>query len=882
VNSEGNTFSPQLPEHFGEADKLYGPHPEFSASLRKIAHHIVGGGAPMTFALYGNWGAGKSTALAYLQGIIRQDDPAITFSWCQAPLWARYEDERSALALQILRGVERGIPAAVADTLAPLLSIDLKHGAASADPDNYDLSASIALLKVLQSVPNAPPVVEQWIHRYITRNSPVRHVVILDDLDRCDLEFVARLLRAMNHWTTQYGEDGEERRASIYFILACREDFLISSQANGEVGDPRQSLEKYIHVAVSIPVLLNRPGEAAGYLHRLVAQLSGIPEEARARLIAMLETSARAYPDGLLAPLLRVVNHAATPRAVKTRLNLLLTEVDYAQLGDDTLVKEWVFKAFWPDCWFRQYRALLPQPASGASRPSYDAPEPAGGSGAKGAESEHLADLLWERFRPVQAVGERLKNLLDMSDEALREAFAHVGAEVRADLTDVTPQLAIYLASDPAWPGQPLLPGAGAARGGGLVPPAGQDQARRSEADKPHGAESRPGGGDRLPREAHQADASHSDAPQEAEAAPLPPGAALPTDPNDQIFYFYLAADTAEDHGDYAAVAENLSRLVELARALGPDTSRGATVGNAALIAERVGLRDMALELHQLARAAQPEHYNIMQNYIDFILDEQITSEYPEARRLYEVLLTAGQAHRPFRTLIIGLRLDAATGEPIPDVAERRQQVLTGLRQEPTTLRLFDIIKIPPDVLGYDTLREAGQIVAERTAEPGTRARAMQVVAAALGRSDNPVHEREVVDMVRWQMKVGIACVGGDQIYANSLYTLALQLGSLGYRSAATLVYAEAYALVPGDADYRRSLASSLERMGRNEDATGVLLGQRPDVSDLEPEDLPALLSTGDGTERWWERLAPEPGRPCPTRLGWLTPPMPDGDPGGH
>src|SRR5215469_14630670 len=269
MTDEGNTFSPQLPESFEYSATLYESHREFRTGLEKIASHIAAGGAPMTFALYGAWGAGKSTALAYLQGLIHERDPKTTFSWCQAPLWARYEDERSALALQILRGVERGIPRTVADMLARLLKYEMGVSSGQSEPDDYDLAASLALLNVLGNIPNAPPVIEEWIRRYITRSGPIRHVVVLDDLDRCQPDFVARLLKATNHWTSEIrhvNDAHEQFDASIYFVLACREDFLVSSQAQEEVKDPKQSLEKYVHVAVSIPTLLARPADAAAYL----------------------------------------------------------------------------------------------------------------------------------------------------------------------------------------------------------------------------------------------------------------------------------------------------------------------------------------------------------------------------------------------------------------------------------------------------------------------------------------------------------------------------------------------------------------------------------------------------------------------------------------
>jgi tetratricopeptide (TPR) repeat protein len=853
MTEEGNAFSPQLPESFEYSAALYESHREFRASLEKIAGHIISGGAPMSFALYGAWGAGKSTALAYLQGLIQERDAKVTFSWCQAPLWARYEDERSALALQILRGVERGIPASVADMLARLLKFDVGVASGQSDSDDYDLAASLALLNVLRNIPNAPPVIEEWIRRYITRSGAVRHVVVLDDLDRCPPDFVARLLKATNYWTTDVkhiNESGEHHGASIYFVLACREDFLVSSQLQEEVKDPRQSLEKYVHVTVSLPTLLSRPADAATYLRMLVGHLNGLPAAARDQLTMMIDASERNYPNGLLAPLLRVGGSPSTPRAVKTRLNLVLTEIDTERLEDNTLVKEWIIKAFWPDFWANQYRALVTE---------WQHVEQRAESRSKNVLSEYLS----ERFEPIQAVGSRLMGLLDMPDESITEAFRHVGAELRADLTDVKPQLAIYLASDPPWPTRASRPASS------RFAPDGRSLTRQSDAEKPQRTESdeHQPSADLVPPNVDVADPSRSTGNPDPAS-----GGQMPADPNDQIFLFYLAADSAENRRDRDAVEENLSQLLGVARWLGTATTRATDIGNAALLADRMGLPEIALELHQFAVAARPGHINIAQNYIDFILDQSLTDKYAEARRLYHQVLT-GSPEQQFRTLIIGMRLDGTSKQPAADLAERREKLQAMLAEDPRFIRFFDIAKIPSSILGYDTMRSVTKIFIEHSPPDSQRSRALQVLGAVLGRSNNPVHEREVTDLTRWLISVGISCDSGGDLYAADLYNLGLQLGSLGYRRAATLLYAEAHQLNPADADIRRSLASSLERMGRNEDATAVLVGQSPNLKDVESEEIPDFLSAQDDTDRWWERLGIKERAPCPTNLTWLITP---------
>ncbi len=125
---------------------------------------------------------------------------------------------------------------------------------------------------------------------------------------------------------------------------------------------------------------------------------------------------------------------------------------------------------------------------------------------------------------------------------------------------------------------------------------------------------------------------------------------------------------------------------------------------------------------------------------------------------------------------MIGLRLDVATQNSVPDLRERLEKFLSMLVTEPSINRLIDLASIPGSVIGYDTLRSACKIVAENATDIGDRVTSLRVFVAALGRSRDAVHEREVVDAARWMVTAGLACQGNDGIYANTLFNLAVQL----------------------------------------------------------------------------------------------------------
>src|SRR5262249_42032314 len=131
------------------------------------------------------------------------------------------------------------------------------------------LRRAVNFFDVTTSMP-AAPILEQWMRDTAVRvtneangpassGRPRAHIVMIDDLDRCDLAFTVQLLAAMTYWQTAPG-------FSIFFIVAADIDHLLDALTEHlprGAQNPAQALEKYIHLAVNMPGFLENIDEVS-------------------------------------------------------------------------------------------------------------------------------------------------------------------------------------------------------------------------------------------------------------------------------------------------------------------------------------------------------------------------------------------------------------------------------------------------------------------------------------------------------------------------------------------------------------------------------------------------------------------------------------------
>ncbi|MCU7824792.1 KAP family NTPase [Kitasatospora sp. DSM 101779] len=842
-------FVAQIPARL--TDDILFEQKDFRTSLESVASHIArpcASGAPsppMVFALYGRWGAGKSTALRVLEQMVEEKVEAANASdrfsrtWYEAPLWERVEDVRASLAYEIVNGLTEGDPTLLSEYLYIIAGMESNSPLIMPNdvPLRSSLQGAMVFQRILQSYSNAPPLLEQWMRQCADRmvadrlsetgpgpgregsHSQRVHVVLVDDLDRCRKGFTADLLAAITQWLSP-------NQQNLFFVMAASREHLVESVREHLLLGPRypeQALEKYVHLGVEVPTLLSSPGDVAEYLIGLTKKIPSVSGdgdlgERFKELEQFLAESGRRYPNCLLAPLLKVdVN--LTPRSAKHRFNTFLAQFK-PQPGvplSPADVKQWVMRAFWPNFWWRYSWSLNLQAQT---------------TGPEQREQLRQVNQLTEQVDQLIDLGRAISGLWELGDTELWPALKTLADQRGADLTDVDPQLLLYINAAPAWQPPP--------------PPPLQDD---GESDGGGGRGGEGGAG------WHGLQGMHTsvDATRLGSNVNEPAGSL-----ENQAFLLYLKANQAEDDGRLEQARAALEEIRQLTQQTDFPSHAAATVGNSALIAARVAGQELALQLHRAAMRLAPGHYNIMQNYADFVLKRKISDEYSVVDETLRRLLNEGAHHRPERTQALVFRFARVRNHPIPEdqIDAEVRRILTGIDSNPSLGNLYEAIDTLVELDQPEAVREAARRVAEAARSDHVRYAALRFFADSLA-SDQA---RQASDVYRFLLSTGLACLPDSDMDGVN-HNLAVSLSQLKYMNIAAMLWEDVYRNSPHDDTVRRSFAIHLNDMNRQAAAEAVLLGQELDPLGLEPEALPDRLDPD--TEAWWEQLDHTPHAPC-------------------
>jgi hypothetical protein len=275
------------------------------------------GSGPLTFAVHGRWGSGKTS---FIKMILKQSrENLVTLAVpqeCLIECWyhaAAYDGSRlsprATLAMQILLAlVSEDRVAAVrlfareidqAD-LDDFLRDDCGNGSRNEKISGYLESIAIRLADLVGF--------DQIIRAELEGNGDINIgkqkslVVVIDDLDRCSAEFVSSILETIQQWNNV---------DNLFFVLAADHDVLNHAIANryGSFGiraSAEVALEKYIQHSIEIPEL--SPDQLIYFVREL---LKPYDQDSTAQALAE-------HAD-ILAAGIRV----RTPRGVKRCLNTI-------------------------------------------------------------------------------------------------------------------------------------------------------------------------------------------------------------------------------------------------------------------------------------------------------------------------------------------------------------------------------------------------------------------------------------------------------------------------------------------------------------------------------------------------------------------------------
>ncbi|RZU50130.1 KAP-like P-loop domain-containing protein [Krasilnikovia cinnamomea] len=804
-----------------EDDVLFSTRPDFVHNLRSIAEHIVTASraprpSPMIFGLYGKWGAGKSSALRLVEDLVReaaeQAGVSVFISEFDAPLWEQHNNVRASLALQILLSSPDVLTRAT-DLLSELRPADAGSLLAN-NGAQWDLQSSIKFLDALARYEGAPPMLEHWLREMIGRGRdndegrPI-HVIFIDDLDRCSAEFTVQLLVATNYWVSARG-------AGIYFVLAANRAHLLESlqQSTFPLGprSPAEALEKYVHLGFEVPDMLTNSREISAFLSQLLeTAVSSVDRQRIGELQRLLELEPMDHPlDSVFAPVLHSADGRTTPRAVKYRLNTFLAEFRPQPQVELTpeLVKRWILKAFWPDFWWRM---IWP--------------------------AETLDEVSASRVTTLRTIGRKLTPLWGMEGESLRQPFEHLADAEGLILNPLDdPAVAIYLAAEPAW-----------------EPP----RAQQADADK-LGSESGSAGETRstdVPtldaRDLEPVDQRTPVSDRDVDAGNLP------HDPQNRLIMSYMLARQEEESDPSEALAKTRD-VLQIARGIHDLSGVSGTVGNAALIAERLDDVDLAIDLHRLAIHASPDRENLNLNFVQCILVSERTSYLKEAGEAVERALALPDRQQEFRARTLALRVRLALQDGLSDIASDFETLRIALTRDPNPSDLGRLLGVTKKkhlrwLMNLDALHKTCQTVFSACGTDAERFRTLKLLADTLFQwGENLETETDAARLLLYLLRTGTMARFGEP--ANAEKDIAYVLGRLGYKNAALAIYLDVYAVLAANNWLRRTLALNLNDRGYGKAAAGALLGQELPKIPIESEALPVDLL--DPTGQWWDNLS--------------------------
>lgn len=318
---------------------------------------------------------------------------------------------------------------------------------------------------------------------------------------------------------------------------------------------------------------------------------------------------------------------------------------------------------------------------------------------------------------------------------------------------------------------------------------------------------------------------------------------------------------------DGPKLRDSIARLRRDLRSTTPSSSvagLAASVGNAALRASEAGDLETAYEFHKWARAADPSHVNVLQNYVDFLINEvKQPNVVAEAKPLVEKLETEYGDWKPLRTAVLRLQLSDLSGEA-PGEEQRQFEAkllgfVSGQGGEPV-VTAGDLI-LPVSVLikmsRVDYAREVVQRALEVLTDAEECYKLIRVFADSCAQLPD---DKEALDIYDFLLSVGsmdgIAKLSDPTITisvdADLLHNYATVLYNNDYDRAAGIAWALAYHAKPDDLTIRRTF-SQWALMSRRDGALAQAIQEGKEISALlSTTSLEGLPESFSKMKAWW------------------------------
>jgi KAP family P-loop domain len=781
----------------------------------------------ITFAIHGDWGAGKSS----FQEMIKDRAKQIEVTSKETPSRLKFceyiassyvsldADVRTTLAMQVLTVLANGDCLKVLEYFKST-SFQETKGKSSSDPrsaqQNVDLQNLATYLSRLVHFPNllSDALEGRGIIRPFGEGVPGVLIIIIDDLDRCPLETITEVLSITQQWG---------KVNNLFFILAVKQDILLEAIKNKEQKnasfDPDYALEKYIQHAVTLPSLdANRLEK---YVESLLKSYYEDDEVSKIILdnVIYLEKGLR----------------YKTPRAVKRCLNTIRphiqSQINYgnSSRSDDykRKMKEHILHYSWREFYTNYFEKSF-----------------------KTSENRLTSGEIWRELELacIEYVKEyNLKKYFD--EEKLDLLLDRIKDRYRDPLfpKPLDRDLVKYLATPPYWGGSwdDTLTDKD---NNNPTSPVINNSTKDKNEDSNHSKNSDEEGNKNTNFFTKSLLVNSKVSNVDLEFVRL---------------YNAHRIKIGQDDPDVEAAMDYALKAAQLVEGNFDSipSHRADEVGNLALKAESFEFIPFADAMFQLALKLKNNHPQNMQNYVSFIADEKYSLRYKDA---LEILADIEKNHSDFKpevTFKLKAQIAHLTGKETPITDEVMKSLLNKIDSDPSNLDLWNSgMSIALQVKNYDLLVS----ITKKTLKPEfaisnsyiyLRIRAL---ADALGSLKDPsIAKDEAMQLYH------LLLLNKDTLNLSSIRLSDIQhnyaglLYSKDYDDEAGKLWYEAYNLQPKDENINNSYSSYLIQGKRGDLAQKVQSGELLTEIFLQPkhQNMPECFSTADYIEKFFNLI---------------------------
>ena len=571
--------------------------------VREITDAILAEAGGLTLAVYGAWGAGKTSFLRMVEDTVRSNrgDQRIVFCWYNASTYRGIGvPATTLLALRIwsaLRGDEELPPYATpGDEPSDPFERYMQTFFADVEWEERGHKRYEFLQQLAQQTGQLVDF-PRFLGNVLLSGGPLstgsrKLVLVVDDLDRCRSDFIGDILDALQRLSsvqnlfTLIGVD----REVLLTAVKKRYEGLIDLKT---ILDEHLALEKYVQYAVNLPDMT--PELLTGYVQRCLEQEESDDEDEN-RVLEAISESAAYFAVGV---------RVKTPRAIKRCINAILPvlRMRLAQepdLPDDErrlVIKEQLLAYNWRAFYHRYFQPARRDPGSAEYRIFYNLEILCSRHYSKEA-AEESPELQRDRRAIFELQLDRIK----------KREFSN------GSTLEVPNELATLLAQPPFWF-------------------FGREKEKPSE------------------RMLDIAD---------MEVFGIP-------GLDEEFTKLYIQSEQADAVGNGRASVQAAAKAYELVRRNRQSFGKSVApqLGNLGVNAEKYKALDLAEQIWRLALEIDPEHSSIMQQFASYIIDNR-PDLYSEAEEILSKLRTGRHAeHKPWRTLSLLVQLKAALGQEV-------------------------------------------------------------------------------------------------------------------------------------------------------------------------------------------------------------------------